>query len=67
MQTILIDEIDSIPRRSVSLAKEKSYSKDDQKTAQKCFYESIHEFLLNEQKILEMDHLFIFQNKGGKK
>ncbi|CAF0861948.1 unnamed protein product [Brachionus calyciflorus] len=47
-KNMLTEEIDSIPRRSVSFAKEKIFSQDEQHMAQKNFYEHIKHFLVDE-------------------
>ena len=49
-KSILTEEIDSIPRRSVSFAKEKVFSQDEQQMAQKNFYDHIKNYLVDEYK-----------------
>lgn len=45
---ILGTEIDSIPRRSISFAKEKIFSEDEQIVSRKYFYDHIKNFLSDE-------------------
>lgn len=45
---ILCSEIDSIPRRSISFAKEKIFSEDEQIVSKKYFYEHVKNFLFDE-------------------
>lgn len=60
--TILAEEIDSIPRRTISFAREKVYTHDDQQTAQKNFYDIIRAYLVDEckrdiEKMIKSDSL----------
>jgi len=48
LQTFLIEEIDSIPRRLISLAQEKELTIDDQERIQKSFYRIVNDYLTNE-------------------
>lgn len=50
-RSILTEEIDSVPRRAVSFAKEKLYSQDDQQMAQKSFYDLVRNYLSDEYKV----------------
>ena len=56
LKIILVDEIDSMSRRSISMAKEKLYSKDNQKQIQKNLNDLIDRYLREENKMsIELD------------
>lgn len=45
---MLSDEIDSMPRRTKSLAREKVFSEDEQLAASRSFYEHLRVYLVDE-------------------
>ena len=47
-KSILSEEIDAMPRRIKSLAREKVYSQDEQRAAQKAFYDHLRAYFSNE-------------------